>query len=272
MSDMSYQEIMNVLIVGDVVGKPGRRACQKIIPRLREDLELDLIIVNGENIAGGSSMTHETAEELLASGADVITSGDHIFKKKEGVEVVERNPIILRPLNYPEGVPGQGMAVVTTRKGIQAAVINLMGRVFLDNLDCPFRTADRALKSVGDKAKVIIVDFHAEATSEKVALGWYLDGRVSALCGTHTHVPTADEAVLPKGTAYISDLGMTGPHYSVIGRDIHQVLHRFLTQMPGPMEVASEDVRLSGALIQVDSQTGKAKSIQRIQEKLNGTS
>ncbi len=264
-------ETIRILIVGDTVGKPGREACKKILPKLREAHHLDLIIVNGENVAAGSSITHDTAEELFASGADVITTGDHIFRKKEGIAVVEENPLVLRPLNYPKGTPGNGTAVVTTKTGVKVAIVNLMGRVFIQSLDCPFQAVEAAIKSLKSQTNIILVDLHAEATSEKVAMGWFLDGQISALCGTHTHVQTSDETVLPKGTAYITDLGMTGPFRSVIGRDIEQVLFRFKTQMPGPMEVATEDVRLSGAIIEIDTKTGKAQSIKRIHEKLNGS-
>ena len=264
-------ELVRILVVGDTVGKPGRQACREILPKLRLRHELDLIVVNGENIAAGSSVTPDTIAELIASGADVITSGDHIFRKKEATRVLEENPIVLRPLNYPKGTPGNGFIVVTTSKGVKVAVINLMGRVFLHTLDCPFQVIESVLAQIRSQTNVILVDLHAEATSEKVAMGWFLDGRVSALCGTHTHVQTADETILPKGTAYITDIGMAGPHKSVIGRDIEQVLHRFLTQMPGPMEVAAEDVRLSGVLLEIDAKSGKAKSIERIHERLNGT-
>ncbi len=263
-------ETIKILVVGDTVGKPGREACRKIIPKLREKFDLDLVVVNGENAAAGSSLTHDTAEEIFQSGADVITSGDHIFRKKEGIAVVEENPNVLRPLNYPKGTPGGGSVVVTTKKGIKVGIINLMGRVFIQNLDCPFESVESEIKSLKSKTKIILVDLHAEATSEKIAMGWFLDGQVSALYGTHTHVQTSDETVLPKGTAYMTDIGMTGPFRSVIGRDIEQVLFRFKTQMPGPMDVATEDVRLSGAIIEIDVNTAKAHSITRIHEKLNG--
>ncbi|MBI4368582.1 MAG: TIGR00282 family metallophosphoesterase [Candidatus Omnitrophica bacterium] len=263
---------MKVLVIGDTVGKPGRTACRKLIPKLRLQHEIDLVVVNGENLAGGSSVTRETVEELLSNGVDVITSGDHIFKKKEAALVVEENPAVLRPLNYPQGTPGHGFTVVTTQNGAKAAVVNLLGRVFLQSVDCPFQAMESVLKSLQSQTPVILVDFHAEATSEKIAMGWFLDGRVSAVYGTHTHVQTADESILPKGTAYMTELGMSGPYRSVLGRDIEQVLHKFKTQMPGPMEVASEDVRLSGALIEIEVQTGRAKSIQRIHEKLNDAS
>jgi metallophosphoesterase (TIGR00282 family) len=231
-----------------------------------------LVVVNGENIAGGSSVTKDTVEELLRNGVDVITSGDHIFKKKEALPVIESNARVLRPLNYPKGTPGSGFVVVTTRTGVKIAVINLLGRVFLQTVDCPFQTVEQALKSIKAQTKIVIVDMHAEATSEKVAMGWFLDGTVSAVYGTHTHIQTADETILPKGTAYITEVGMTGPYHSVLGREIDQVLHKFLTQMPGHMDVAQGDIRLSGALISIDVSSGRAVSIQRIHERLHGDS
>lgn len=261
--------ILNVLAIGDVVGKPGRTACRNLIPKLRAKYNLDFVMANGENIAAGSGVTADTIQELLASGIDLITLGDHAFKKKEGIAVIANHPLVLRPFNYPKEVPGQGLTVITLNSGVRVAVLNLMGRVFLQSLDCPFRAADQALSGLDSRVKVILLDFHAEATSEKVAMGWFLDGRASAVLGTHTHIQTADETVLPKGTAYITELGMTGPYRSVIGRDTDQVIHRFLTQMPGAMEVASGDIRLAGVLVQIDSETGRAKSIRRIHEKLN---
>lgn len=261
-------ELVKVLVIGDTVGKPGREACRTIIPKLREQHGIDLAVVNGENLAGGSSMTRETAEELFQNGVDVITSGDHIFKKKEAVTLVDENPRVLRPLNYPKGTPGHGFVVVTTQKGVKVAIVNLLGRVFLQSVDCPFQAMETTLKALKSQTRIILIDFHAEATSEKIALGWFLDGEVSAVYGTHTHIQTADETILPKGTAYMTELGMTGPYRSVLGRDIGQVIHRFRTQMPGPMDVASEDIRLSGALIGIEVETGRAKSIQRIHERL----
>jgi len=262
-------ELVNALVIGDTVGKPGRQACRALIPRLREEHALDLVVVNGENIAGGSSVTEETVHELLTAGVDVITSGDHIFKKKEAAGVLEANPRVLRPLNYPKGVPGHGFVVASTAKGVKIGVVNLLGRVFLQSVDCPFFAVEAALDSIRQQTKIILVDLHAEATSEKVAMGWFLDGRVSAVYGTHTHIQTADETILPKGTAYMTELGMTGPYRSVLGRDIEQVLWRFKTQLPGPMDVATEDVRLSGALIEIEVETGRARSITRIQRRLN---
>jgi 2',3'-cyclic-nucleotide 2'-phosphodiesterase len=261
--------LINILVFGDTVGSPGRKACQKIIPRLREQYDVDLVVVNGENIAHGSSLTPSTTKELFEGGVDVITTGDHVFRKKEGRVVLEQNKNVLRPINYPKGTPGRGIFLAQTRKDSVVAVINVMGRVFMQPLDCPFRSMESALDFIGTKTKMILVDVHAEATAEKVALGRFLDGRVSAVYGTHTHVQTADECILANGTAYMTELGMCGPYDSVIGRDVGQVLHRFQTQMPGPMEVALEDARVSGALITLDEETGKAQSIKRIHEKLN---
>ncbi|OGW89604.1 MAG: metallophosphoesterase [Omnitrophica bacterium RIFCSPLOWO2_01_FULL_50_24] len=261
---------MHVLVFGDTVGRPGREACKAFIPELRRVHDVDLVVVNGENLAHGSSLTTETARELFSCGVDVITTGDHIFKKQEATEALHSNPNILRPVNYPAGTPGRGHVIVTTKKGVKVAVINLMGRVFMPALDCPFQTVDAVLKQIQSEAKIVLVDFHAEATSEKVAMGWHLDGRVSAVYGTHTHIQTADESILPRGTAYMTELGMCGPYRSVIGRDIDQVLHRFRTQMPGRMEVASDDARISGALIEINAESGRAHSIKRIHERLDG--
>jgi metallophosphoesterase (TIGR00282 family) len=263
-------ETIKILVIGDTVGKPGREACKRLIPKLKDEHGIDFVVVNGENLASGSSITRDTVNEVFSSGADVITSGDHIFRKKEAAALAEENPCILRPLNYPKGVPGHGFVVATAPSGVKVAVVNLLGRVFLQTVDCPFQTIETALKTIKSQAKVVLVDFHAEATSEKVAMGWFLDGQVSAVYGTHTHIQTSDETILPKGTAYMTELGMSGPYRSVIGRDIEQVLYRFRTQLPGPMEVATEDARLSGAIIEIDIETGKAVAIQRIHEKLNG--
>ncbi len=199
---------MRVLAVGDVVGSPGRKACVEIIPRLRQREQIGFVIANGENLAGGSGITPATTQELFDHGVDVITSGDHVFKKKEGEELVQANPRILRPANYPASVPGSGSVVATSSCGLKIGVLNLLGRVFLKTVDCPFEVAEREIKEISRQTPIIFVDMHAEATSEKVALGWFLDGRVSAVFGTHTHVQTADEAILPKKTAYITELGM----------------------------------------------------------------
>jgi metallophosphoesterase (TIGR00282 family) len=259
---------MRVLFVGDIVGSPGREAVEELIPRIKKKEGADFVIANGENAAGGSGVTPRIAEELLDCSIDVITSGDHIWKRKDIVEVLDQHPNILRPANYPPGVPGLGYHIIKSKKGEEVGVINLVGRVFMEPVECPFRKAREAIEELSQKAKIIIVDIHAEATSEKIAMGWYLDGLVSAVIGTHTHVQTADERVLPQGTAYITDVGMTGPHDSVIGRRKEQILTRFITQLPTRFEMADEDVQLNGALLEIDEKTGRAKSIKRVHEVL----
>ena len=251
---------MRILMVGDVIGKPGRRAVQALIPSLRREQGIDLVIANGENTAGGFGLTADTANELLESGVDVLTSGNHIWDQKEIIPYLDEGLPLVRPANYPDA-PGRGSLL---HKDV--LVVNLLGRVFMPALDCPFRTADAILReaNASDKPAVIIVDFHAEATSEKQALGWYLDGRVSAVLGTHTHVGTVDYKILPKGTAYVSDVGMTGPMDSVIGSDADVVVERFLTGMPQRLPVASGPVLLNSVMIDVDEETGKARSIERL--------
>jgi metallophosphoesterase (TIGR00282 family) len=247
-------------MVGDVIGRPGRRAVRALLPGLRQEYAIDLIIANGENAAGGIGITTETAGELFESDVDVITSGNHIWAQREIIPTLDSSPAILRPLNYPQGVPGHGYFI----KG-EAMVVNLIGRTFIGNFDCPFRAIDQLLEDLADKKPpVIIVDFHAEATSEKVAMGWYLDGRVSAVLGTHTHVGTVDARLLPKGTAHITDVGMTGPLDSVIGDDIDSVLTRFLTQLPYRISVGKGSVILNSVLVEIEETTGRAKHIKRI--------
>jgi metallophosphoesterase (TIGR00282 family) len=259
---------MKVLFIGDIVGSPGREAVKGLIPRIVKSEQIELVVANGENAAGGSGLTPRIAEELFENGVQVLTSGDHVWKRKEIVEILDANPSILRPLNYPPNVPGHGSCVITTEEGSKVAVVNLIGRVFMEAVDCPFRVGMAEIERLRKITPIIIVDIHAEATSEKIALSYYLDGLVSALCGTHTHVPTADEKVTEKGTAYITDLGMTGPHKSVIGRRAEQILTRFVTQLPTRFEMADEDVRLQGVVIEIDEKTGKALSIKRIEKKL----
>ena len=247
-------------MVGDVIGRPGRRAARALLPGLRQEYEIDLIIANGENAAGGIGITTQTADELFESDVDVITSGNHIWAQREIIPALDSSSAILRPLNYPQGVPGNGYFI----KG-EAMVVNLIGRTFIGNFDCPFRAIDQLLEDLADeKPPIIIVDFHAEATSEKVAMGWYLDGRVSAVLGTHTHVGTIDARLLPKGTAHITDVGMTGPIDSVIGDDIDTVLTRFLTQLPYRISVGKGSVILNSVLVEIEETTGRAKHIQRI--------
>ena len=248
---------MLILAIGDLVGKPGRKAISQLLPGLRQQYGLDLVIANAENAAGGRGLTPDTAKELLDSGVDVLTSGNHIWAQKEIIPHLDGDMPILRPLNYPAGVPGKGHLVI---KGV--AVVNLMGRVFIGDFDCPFRAMDQLLARL--EPKIIIVDFHAEATSEKVAMGRYLDGRVSAVLGTHTHVGTIDAQLLPKGTAYVSDIGMSGPIDSVIGDDTEDVLQRFLTQMPHRLGVGKGKVAFNAIMVGVDDKTGKATSIERV--------
>jgi len=251
---------LRILMVGDVIGRPGRRAARALLPGLRQEYAIDLIIANGENAAGGIGITTQTADELFESDVDVITSGNHIWAQREIIPTLDSSPAILRPLNYPNGVPGHGYFI----RG-EAMVVNLIGRTFIGNFDCPFRAIDQLLEDLADKKPpVIIVDFHAEATSEKVAMGWYLDGRVSAVLGTHTHVGTVDARLLPKGTAHITDVGMTGPLDSVIGDDVNTVLTRFLTQLPYRISVGKGSVILNSVLVEIEETTGRAKHIKRI--------
>jgi 2',3'-cyclic-nucleotide 2'-phosphodiesterase len=255
---------MKILFIGDVVGKPGRRAVATLVPGLRAERGIDFVIANGENSAHGAGLTASTVDALLTSGVDLITSGDHVWDQKEIYEVIAHEPRLLRPLNFPAPAPGQGSTVVQLDGLPPVGVLNLIGRVFMPNTDCPFRAAEVAVARLRQQTKIIIVDLHAEATSEKIAMGRFLDGKVSAVIGTHTHVATADEQILPNGTGYISDAGMCGPHDSVLGRDVAAVLRRFLTQMPQKMEVAEGDVALCGVIVDVDENTGHARSMERI--------
>jgi len=253
-----------VLAVGDIIGKPGRKAVKELLPPLREEYGIDLVIANAENIAGGLGVTPATAEELLEAGVDVLTSGNHIWANKEILPYLEGEMPILRPLNYPPGVPGRGYLFIR-----QVMVVNLIGRTFMGNYDCPFRVMDRLLGEVGEKARCIIVDFHAEATSEKVALGRYLDGRVSAVLGTHTHVGTIDTQVFSGGTAYVTDIGMTGPVDSVIGDDVSSVLSRFLTLIPDRLSIGTGRTVLNAVLVDIEDGSGKAVSIKRLSREVS---
>jgi len=255
---------VRILFIGDIVGKPGRQAVSRELHRLVDRHLVDLVIANGENAAGGFGITEETAKDLYGCGIHLLTSGNHIWDKKDALDFIDREKNLLRPANYPQGVPGRGSGVVTTAAGIRIGVLNLEGRVFMNNIECPFRTADREVALLRQETTVILVDFHAEATSEKIALGWYLDGRVSAVIGTHTHVQTADERLLPGGTAYISDAGMTGAFDSVIGVRKEEPIERFLTQLPVKFEVAKNNLRLNGVVIEVDESSGTALGIERI--------
>jgi 2',3'-cyclic-nucleotide 2'-phosphodiesterase len=260
---------MRILFIGDIFGQPGRRIVKETLPLLREEFEPALILANCENAAAGFGITSALVEELLDLGIAVLTSGNHIWDKKEIYSYLrdQVNGRLLRPANYPTETPGHGLFVGKTSEGIGYAVINLQGRVFMPAIDCPFRKADALLASIPEDVKIRIVDMHAEATSEKQALGWYLDGRVTALVGTHTHVPTADETVLPQGMGYITDLGMTGPYESVIGMERETIIQKFLNQLPARFEVAKGDVRLSAVLLEADTQTGHTLSIRRILRK-----
>jgi len=252
-------------MIGDIIGKPGRQAVRRILPDLRREHRIDLVIANGENTAGGFGITTDTAAELLESGVDILTSGNHIWDQKEIIPALDQGLPLLRPANYP-GAPGRGYLV---RDGVM--VMNLMGRVFMQPLDCPFRTAAQLIEEVrgAEAPSVIFVDFHAEATSEKQAMGWYLDGRASAVVGTHTHVGTVDTRILPKGTAFVTDVGMAGPVNSVIGSDSGAVLERFLTGLPQRLPVAEGPVMVNSVMIDVDTQTGKALAIQRLDRMVN---
>jgi len=242
---------MNILFIGDIVGAPGRRALEEILPRVVDRQFIDLVVANGENASGGLGITPQVADQLLAQGIDVLTSGNHIWKHKEILPYLESTDRLIRPANYPPETPGRGYAMVETAAGEAAAVINLEGRVFMNPLECPFRTVDRVLEAIPKEVKVILVDMHAEATSEKQAMGWHLDGRVSAVLGTHTHVQTADERILPNGSGYISDAGMTGPVDSVIGMKKEIILERFLSQRPQPFKVASQNIQLQGVIFEI---------------------
>lgn len=264
--------MVRLLFIGDIVGEPGREAVRRFVPYLREREKLDLVIANSENAAGGTGVTRPVVEALFSSGIDILTSGNHAWDKKEGIPLYDEKERLLRPANYPKTkyhpTPGKGSLVIETKSGVAVAVLNLMGRVFMDSYDCPFQVADRELETLSRQAKVIFVDFHAETTSEKRAIGFFLDGRVSAVIGTHTHVQTADEQILKNGTAYLTDAGMTGPHDSVIGMAKEKVLERFLTKRPAKYDVGSGDVRLQGAIIHIDEETARATSIVRVNEKL----
>ncbi len=262
--------LTRILFIGDIFGQPGRRIVKEVLPGLVEEYSPDLILGNGENAAAGFGITPPLVEELLALGIAVLTSGNHIWDKKEIIPYLGQHADgrLLRPANYPGRSPGHGLYLGKTRAGLSYAVLNLQGRVFMPSIDCPFRTADTLLAQIPAEVKIRIVDMHAEATSEKVAMGWYLDGRTTAVVGTHTHIPTADETVLPQGTAYITDLGMTGPYDSVIGIEKHSVIEKFLNQIPARFEVAKGDARLSAVLIESDSENGRAVSIQRIMRKV----
>lgn len=260
---------VKILFIGDIFGRPGRNILKDSLPGLVAEYFPDLVLANGENAAAGFGITPGLVDELLGLGIAVLTTGNHIWDKKEIYPYLAEHADgpLLRPANYPPQVPGRGLYVGKTRAGLEYAVINLQGRVFMPPIDCPFRTVDTLLESIPESVKIRIVDMHAEATSEKLAMGWHLNGRATAMVGTHTHVPTADETVLPGGTAYITDLGMTGPYESVIGVDKDTVLRKFISQLPERFDVAKGDVRLCGVLVEADAQTGRAISIERVVRK-----
>jgi 2',3'-cyclic-nucleotide 2'-phosphodiesterase len=261
---------MRILFIGDIVGAPGRRIVVERLEDIIGNEQADLVIANGENSASGFGITPRLTEELLSTGIEVLSGGNHIWDRKEILDFIPREPRLLRPANFPAASPGKGLFRGTSRQGIPYAVLCLQGRIFMAANEDPFAAADRELASLDPDTKVILVDIHAEATSEKQAMGWYLDGRVSAVVGTHTHVPTADERILPNGTAYITDVGMTGPHDSVIGMEKGAIIKRFLDGLPARFEVATGDIQMNAALIEVDSLSGRAVSIARRRYRLEG--
>jgi hypothetical protein len=255
---------MRILLIGDIVGKPGRRVVTKTLPDLRQQEQLDFVIANAENAANGSGITSEIFRELLASGVDCLTAGDHIYRRKEIIPTLETKPQIVKPANFPATAPGRTWTVLPAANGVSVGVLSLLGRVYMRPVDCPFAAADRVLAEMPSDVKVRVVDLHAEATSDKQLLGRYLDGRVSAVLGTHTHVATADEQILPGGTAFQCDVGMTGPHDSIIGRRIDRVLLTTTTFRPTEFDVATDDVRMCGTVVEVDPQSGHSTAIRRI--------
>ncbi len=257
---------IRVLFLGDIYAGPGREAVKRLLPSLKDERKIDFAVVNGENLAGGSGITSSTVNEMFAAGVDCITSGNHVWRQKEAFVLLEEDRRLIRPFNYPPGTPGRGWSVFTVR-GKKVAVVNLLGRIFMDPVDCPFRAADAALAEIGEETKIILCDIHAEATSEKIALSWYLDGRVSAVIGTHTHVQTSDERILPGGTSAITDAGMTGSHDSVIGVEKDIIIRRFLTGLPERFVQGKEDIWISGVIVEIDALSGTAVGIERIQER-----
>jgi 2',3'-cyclic-nucleotide 2'-phosphodiesterase len=255
---------VRILFIGDIVGRPGRELVRRGLAGLVDYHRVDFVIANAENSAAGFGITREIGEQLLDYGVDVMTSGNHIWDKKEALDYIGIEPRLLRPANYPRGVPGNGSYLARTREGTSVGVINAMGRVFMLNIDDPFTVVPREVETLSARTRIIFVDFHAEATSEKIAMGWHLDGRVTAVVGTHTHVQTADDRILPKGTAYLTDVGMTGPHDSIIGVEIDAALGRFLTALPARFETATGNPRLNAVIVEADEQTGRATDIERL--------
>ena len=256
--------VLRLLFIGDIVGRPGINIVTSTIPGFRREQSIDLVIANSENADGGSGLTPSIYRKLIAAGIDCITLGDHIYKKKDIIQILDDKSDIVKPANYPATAPGKTWTVVESETGYKVAVFSLMGRVFMRPVDCPFTAADRVLAEIPEDVTIRFCDFHAEATSDKQLMGRFLDGRVSACLGTHTHVPTADERVLPGGTAFICDVGMTGPHESILGRDIYKVLTATTTFRPLPFSVATDDVRINGAIVEIDTKTGKATRIERL--------
>lgn len=261
--------MIRLLFIGDIVGRPGRELVRRGLAGLRAYHQVDLVIANAENAAAGFGITRDIGDDILEQGVDVMTSGNHIWDKKEAIEYIGAESRLLRPANYPAGVPGNGSYVARTKEGHSVGVINVMGRVFMLSIDDPFAVVLREIEAVRSRARVIFVDFHAEATSEKIAMGWHLDGKVTAVVGTHTHVQTADDRILPKGTAYLTDVGMTGPHDSVIGVEVEPALGRFLNGMPARFETATANPRLNAVIVEADEITGRALEIERISYSLD---
>lgn len=258
---------MRILLIGDIVGRPGMHAASQLIPRLRRERHLDFVVANAENATAGSGLTPAMFRKLIHYGIDVCTMGDHIYRKREIYDTLEESDRIVRPANFPAVAVGRDHTVVEAHNGAKVAVVSLIGRIFMNlRADCPFHAVDRVFAALPDEVRIRLVDVHAEATSEKVAMGWHLDGRATAVVGTHTHVQTADERILPHGTAYISDLGMTGPHDSVLGRDKHAVTQSLITGMPYAYHVAKHEPRLNGVIVECDSQTGRALRIERVSQ------
>jgi hypothetical protein len=255
---------MILMMIGDIVGRPGRNILREKLPLLRKEYEVDFVIANGENAAGGNGITQKIAQELFISGIDFLTMGNHIWDNKDVFNFIEEEARMVRPANYPSGTPGRGYQVIKIESGISIGIINISGRTFMNALDCPFRTADAIIDKIKNSTSIVIVDFHAEATSEKIAMGWYLDGRATLVAGTHTHVQTADERILPNGTAYITDLGMTGPMNSILGIEKETVIKKFISQLPVRFEVAKGPSQINGIIVEIDEQTGKAQKIQRM--------
>jgi metallophosphoesterase (TIGR00282 family) len=256
--------VIRLLFIGDIVGRPGRELIRRGLTAIRNYHQIDLVIANVENAAAGFGITREIGDELLDRGLDVMTSGNHIWDRKEAIDYIGAEPRLLRPANFPAAVPGNGSYVTRTAGGVSVGVVNIMGRVFMVAIDDPFAVVLKEIEALKQRARVIFVDFHAEATSEKIAMGWHLDGKVTAMVGTHTHVQTADDRILPRGTAYLTDVGMTGPHDSIIGVEVEAALGRFLTGMPARFETAEGNPRLNAVIVEADEETGRALEIERI--------